>query len=63
MGIKHRDNLRCRDHLVDPDDVGQEGQSLDLGSDEVCIQLLVEQLVMPAQKIKHQIIKPGEQLG
>lgn len=34
-------------YLVNADDVGQEGQGLDLSSDKVSIQLLVIQLVLP----------------
>ena len=37
-------------YLVDADDVGQEGQGLDLGCNEVSVQLLVVQLVLPAAR-------------
>lgn len=38
-------------YLIDADNVGQEGKGLDLGGDEVRVQLFVVQLVLPEIKM------------
>lgn len=41
-----------QEYLVDSNDVGQKWQRLDLCCNEVCIQLFIKKLVLPAKESK-----------